>query len=89
MGGKSPAVTCAILKRQGMKRGVPDVMIFERWVDGITGLYGHGLALELKSPRGRLTPEQKEWLAALEKRGWLTAVCRTIQEVVDVCEAIR
>jgi hypothetical protein len=82
------------LKQAGVKRGVPDVMIFEQWeVDQLAthNVYhnGFGVALELKSPKGRLTKEQADWLKALEQRGWFVAVCRTVQDVIDVCEVIR
>lgn len=98
MGGKNPAVTAGIMKGFGLKRGVPDVMIFERWSKAKKtefnpiqpiGPSGFGVALELKSPRGQLTVEQADWLEALKERGWLVKVCRNINEVIAVCEAVR
>jgi hypothetical protein len=92
MGGKNPAVTAGIMKGFGLKRGVPDVLIFENWEQveppGVR-FTGFGVAIELKSPRGRLTVEQADWLEALKERGWLTAVCRNINEVIAVCGAVR
>lgn len=98
---KTSKAAGAKLKRKGVKRGVPDVMIYERgrrpW------LYA-GVAIELKCPRikpgtdprypqgvTKTYPnrEQKEWLANLGDRGWLVAVCRTLNEVMTVCEAVR
>jgi hypothetical protein len=93
MGGKNPRMTGAIMKGFGLKRGVPDILIFERWAkyndDEKELETGFGIAVELKSPRGQITIEQVEWLSALRARGWLAIICRTINEVVAVCEAVR
>ena len=75
-GGLRNARVGAELKRQGVKRGVPDVLIFVP-----SGEYV-GLAIELKVGRNRLTPEQADWLAGLESAGWATAVCHDIDEVI-------
>jgi hypothetical protein len=95
MGGKNPAVTGGIMKGLGLKPGVPDVLIFERWEGverytdtNVPRFHGFGVAIELKSPRGRLQPSQADWLEALRARGWRVEVCRTLQEVIAVCECI-
>jgi len=63
----------ARLKAEGMKRGFPDIIIFD-----------YMLAIELKFGRNKLTPEQYNWLMNLEELGWYTAVCYSVQEVLDV-----
>jgi len=65
----------ARLKAEGMKKGVPDILIFDLMV-----------AIELKYGKNKCTPEQTEWLEKLEALGWGTAVCYTVQEVLDVLE---
>jgi len=55
-------------KAAGYSAGCPDILIFE----SRKGL--HGLMIELKTKTGRLSPEQKNWLAELEKRGYKSAV---------------
>lgn len=52
-GGKRSAITGAILKRQGVKAGVPDICIVQR--DGVMAF------LELKTSKGTLSPAQKEF----------------------------
>lgn len=72
------------LRDMGQKKGVPDILIFER---PTTGLRAHdripGAVIEMKRRKGgRLSPEQKEWLAHFERVGWLTAVCRGADEAI-------
>lgn len=75
----------AFLKAQGVKAGVPDVLIFTapRKRD-----YCRGVALELKAKGGRLSEHQKQWGEALELCGWHWRVCRSIDDVVDTLERL-
>ena len=75
-GGKRPRGEAGKLKALGTKPGYPDLTLPRRhkhWA---------GLAIELKSTEGRLSKDQKEWLDAFEKDGWLVAVCRTLDEFI-------
>ena len=58
-------------KKMGCKAGLPDIMIFEP-----RGKY-HGLFIELKSPTGKATPEQRWWQQELTKRGYLSEIMPT------------
>ena len=88
-------ITGAILKRKGVRAGVPDVIIPRAHVVVVPGAAGepaanlirHGLAIELKSPGNYPTPEQRAWLARFEAESWSTAVCRSLSQVVDVLES--
>lgn len=83
-----PVKVGAKLKRMGLKRGVPDCLIFEPWGYDGQVYSGFGVVLELKSPKGKPTKEQREWLAALKERGWATFVCRTTSEAMEACKII-
>jgi len=83
----------ALLKKKGVKRGVPDVLIFEWWYFG--GMQpvgdrriGHGIAIELKAPKRYPTPEQREWIADLKVRGWMTGIAHTLDEFIALTECI-
>ena len=52
-GGRRDRITGAILKREGVKAGVPDIIIVR---DG-----GSVAFLEVKTPTGALSASQKEW----------------------------
>jgi len=62
-----------IHKGLGAKKGVPDLMIFEPH-NGFKGLF-----LELKAKNGRSTPEQREWVSELTKRGYKAVICPTFK----------
>lgn len=81
MGGYRSLATGAELKRQGAKAGVPDVLIFSR---PRTDPTVRGVALELKTPTGRVSPAQREWHCNLEACGWLVRVGRSASDVLDV-----
>lgn len=71
----------AMRKAQGVRRGVPDFLLYERG-----GTYAYpvlalsappvGLALEFKSPdgKGRVSDEQAWWHNRLRQNGWRVAV---------------
>ena len=80
-GGARSKIEACILKGLGVRRGVPDILVFSRspW------LIGHGkfgVAIEMKSAIGRVSPEQREWIEGLSGCGWVTAVCRSSGEAI-------
>lgn len=87
--------TGARLKRQGMKAGVPDVLIFDRMVvrDGEIHmdkrpLAYSGLAIELKRKIGGFVSlNQARWAVALRFCGWAVYVCGGFDEARLVIES--
>jgi len=73
-GGKRPRGEAGKLKAMGAKPGFPDLFL-PKVCSGWTGL-----AIELKSPTGRLSAAQGGWLTELKGEGYLCAVCRTFGE---------
>lgn len=77
--GKRNVINGARLKAAGMKRGCPDILIFDRPPDSDYV----GVAIELKRQKGgRLSDEQREWLDALSDRGWLARCCKGADEAI-------
>ena len=74
------------LKRMGLQKGFPDLLIFTRTLQ-VRGAGFVGIAIELKSSRGKVRPEQKEWLDKLVIENWLTKVCWSLDEVIDFLES--
>ena len=79
-GGKRHRLTAVKLKAEGVKAGVADVML-----PAIRGNYG-GLWVEMKTPKGRLTPNQKQFLQDMDKAGYKTAVCFSTKQAIDEIE---
>lgn len=74
-GGARNAITGALLKKMGVKRGVPDICILK----ACNGY--HGLYIELKKKKGgRVSPEQRQWLQDLNDEGYRAVVCRGADE---------
>lgn len=76
-GGARDAITGAMLKREGVKPGVPDIFL-----PLPVGNY-HGLFIELKTAKGSPSPEQREWLMRLSNRGYAAVLCRGFDEAID------
>lgn len=77
-GGLRNKVVAARLKREGVRAGVPDLML-------LTPRHTFaGLVIEMKREKGgRLEKEQAEWLEWLAKQNFMTVVCRGFQPAVD------
>lgn len=58
-----------ILYDTGYTKGAPDLFVFEP-----RGKF-NGLAIEMKARNGRLSPYQQAFLHKLRERGYMTAVC--------------
>lgn len=75
-------------KRRGVKRGLPDIMIF--LIDGLsTHLKHHVIGIELKTDKGRLTPEQVDTALAWTMMGHVIYVARSLEEVYEILEFCR
>lgn len=84
--GRRSWATGKKLKRMGMKKGVPDFLIFDP--PSTLGLMA-GTALELKALDGnKPSPEQLEFLYGLDKRGWLTGWCRGADAAIKWLEGL-
>ena len=82
VGGVRLAIhTAKKMKEAGYSKGVPDMLIYEP-----RGMYA-GLAIEVKTEKGRASDEQKAWIRNLNNRGWRAEICKGFEECADViCE---
>ena len=65
------------LKREGLKRGFPDVGIFTA-----RGKY-HGMFIEFKSAKGKLTTYQRQVMVDLRLQGYRCVVCKSLDEAMN------
>jgi hypothetical protein len=59
------------------QKGCPDILAWRA---------GKAYALELKSQKGRVTPEQSAWIDRFEREGFTARVVRSLDEVIAVFE---
>jgi len=77
-GKRSPGAAAYYLA-EGLKSGVPDILL------PISYQYPYnGLAIEMKDGKNKPTPKQKEWLQMLADAGWRTEVCYSQEEAKAV-----
>lgn len=72
-GGARSAVTGAIMKREGARKGVPDLFLAVPM-----GRY-HGLFIEMKKPGGKPSPEQRAFLNCANVHGYLAIVAESAE----------
>lgn len=70
----------------GLKPGVPDILIFDLPPEVPDA---RGVAIELKRAKGgRVSKAQQEWLEELGGRGWVCAVCKGIDEALELLQGL-
>ena len=77
---KCTAIQGANLKRQGVKKGIPDLHL-----PVARGSY-HSLYIEMKDDKGRTSPEQNWWIEELTKQGNFCEVCHGYLSAIRVLE---
>ena len=68
-GGKRNAREAARLKQMGVKAGVSDMFL------PVPRGQAHGLWVEMKASKGRVSDAQRDWLTKVGAQGYATAVC--------------
>lgn len=71
------------LARSGVAPGVPDILVFE----SVAGY--RGIALEMKTAKGKVSIEQARWIEALRARGWYAFVAYGADEAIAKLEALK
>jgi len=77
-GGSRNKAEAARLKISGVKAGYPDLIL-----DVPRGPY-HGLRIEMKYGKGKLSCEQIKWAARLHEQGYRVEVCYTWRSAAEV-----
>ena len=80
-GGKRNPREAARLKAEGVKPGVPD-LVLPVARGGYFGLY-----IEMKSRTGGLTKDQRKWEADLQEQGYRHNTCRSFTQAMELLDA--
>lgn len=75
-GGYRNIREAAKLKRMGVKRGVSDLFL------AIPNDGYHGMFIEMKSKKGKLTFEQREFIQYMEEMDYKCVVCKCVEEAI-------
>lgn len=75
--GKRTAYTGNKMKREGLVSGVADICL------PVPKGYYHGLYIEMKYNKNKLTESQKNFLRGVREQGYATAVCYSADEAVN------
>lgn len=75
-GGDRHILTAVKMKKEGVKAGVPDIML-----PFPMGQY-HGLFIEMKRKGGQVSVLQKEWLMYLASAGYKVAVSKSLESAI-------
>ena len=71
-------------KTNGYVKGFPDLFIYESRT--INGKQYHGLAIEIKTIKGRPTKEQKEWIGALKERNYKAEIVKGLPAILELID---
>jgi len=84
-GGSRHPAEAKKLRQFGVRQGIPDLLLPHAMPDANGGA-SWGLALELKSPSGRLRDTQEWWIGRLREQGWAVAVAYGFDEARYIIE---
>jgi hypothetical protein len=66
------------MKASGYVKGFPDLFLYH------CTMKHNGLAIELKTEKGRMSPHQKQWIEDLNARGYCARCTHGFQETIDL-----
>ncbi len=75
-GYKTTLSQARIAKAEGMVAGAADLFLF---VPSYNGKY-HGLAIEMKTAKGRQQESQKIWQQCVQREGYHYVICRSFDD---------
>ena len=80
-GGMFTSMKQAIkMKATGYIKGFPDLQICE------PNAKYHGLFIELKTDKGVVSKDQKEWIKELNKRGYCASICKGFDQAKEMID---
>lgn len=76
-GGRRDKVTGGKLKAEGVTAGVSDMILM------LPRQGFHAACIEMKTPRGRQSQQQRQWQRLVAAQGYRYIIVRTVQEFID------
>lgn len=85
-GGKRDKLTAARMKAEGVRAGVPDIVLPLILYDRFDRMLRAGLWIELKVGKGTVSTEQNNWHVFLKRQGYTVVVCYSWIEAAQAVE---
>ena len=85
-GGARNKATAGKLKAEGVVAGVADLILLvpaKYRINAYLEAIFPALCIEMKTAKGRQSPEQKEWQVKVEAHGYKYAVCHSLDEFIN------
>lgn len=79
-GSERNKIVAAKLKAEGVTSGVVDIVIL------VPNSQYHGLLIEMKSARGKLTKNQKQFIENVIAHGYATYVCYSLDDAIEAVQ---
>ncbi len=76
-GGRRGKIEASLMKLEGCRAGAPDLILLA------PRAHYHGMAIELKTETGKLSPKQKEFMNDLAEQGYWTGVCHNTESAIN------
>lgn len=80
-GGKRSITEAIRLKKEGVKMGVSDLFFAHPSMGERS--FNHGLWIEVKSRKGKLSKEQKEWMILMSNVGYKCVEVKSVDEGIQ------
>lgn len=77
-GGKRHLLEAYNLKMMGVSKGFPDVFV------PLSSGHYHSFFVEMKSEKGKLTEEQKDWIEYLKDKGFYAGCAHSFEEAKNM-----
>ncbi len=81
-GGNRSITEALRLKKEGVKSGVSDLFLCIPVINNYED-HSHGLWIEVKSKKGRLSKEQIEWMDLMKSQHYEAVVVKSVDEGID------
>lgn len=75
-GGRRDKAEGAKMKREGVRAGVPDLML------AVASKGFHGMFIEMKTKKGDTSENQDEMIIAFTNQGYKVVICRSLEEFI-------
>ena len=85
-GGARSKATAGKLKAEGVVAGVSDLILLVPFIQECVQ-YFNGLCIEMKTAKGRQSPDQKEWEDKVRGQGYEYKVIRSLDEFIEVVDS--